>query len=756
MVNLISRISQRLEQSFEAVIKPRSRKTEAVLLLCLMVFTVAAAGLTALVMLGTWDIQQQTNFIFVLLLGDLILVCALILLLVRNIFRFRYRNDALKMGTRFRSRMVLIFALFSAVPAIALTAFSLLFLDFGLESMFSNRIKTAVEESKAIARAYLNENANSISIDAVLLARSVVSGVNEAGDARVMNNVLNSQARFRDISEAIIFRRDGAILGRYGLTFDMEFEGIPEWAFTAANRGDVPLLRNAASEERRIRALVLLDGNQGTYLVVGRAVDPKVLEHVLKTEQAVSQYQDLELTRFNLHVSFTAGFIVISLLMLLLAVILGMQFASTIWQVLENLLGATAKIARGKFEPVNFPQRPEGDEVGALNNAFNDMILQLEKQRTELLDASEQVDMRRRFSEAVLSGVSAGVIGLDANGCIDLPNRKAEELLGIKLSNSIGKPLKSTVAAFADLFARAETLHKDSNNHRIRFVEDRVHFDDGKEFLVRIGLEITDKSKLTGFVVTFDDLTDLLMAQKQAAWADIARRIAHEVKNPLTPIQLSAERLKRRYGELIATQAPADVQVFDKCIETIIRQVKDIGDLVNEFSDFARMPKAVMESHDVVEVCRDAVFLEKSRVADQIEISYESNLSNLQAPIDRRQLSQTLINLIKNATESLKIKGINEKHKKGTKPKVHVKLSASETHFQISVADNGVGFTDLKRDWAQPYVTDKEEGSGLGLSIVKKIIDDHGGKLQFINNNGAEILITIPFERPIKGTENGS
>jgi two-component system nitrogen regulation sensor histidine kinase NtrY len=454
---------------------------------------------------------------------------------------------------------------------------------------------------------------------------------------------------------------------------------------------------------------------------------------VNKTEQAVAEYQRLSQNRQGLEISFALIFATVALLVLSAAVAFGLVIANQIARPIGHLMRAAERVRAGDLA-VRVPETATGDEVAELSRAFNRMTGQLASQRSELMDAYGQLDERRRFTETVLAGVSAGVIGLDAAGRIELPNRAAAELLGLDLQTKIGQPLAEIAPAFAPLIeavrafpekpATAELEHGNAMHKRA--------------LLVRIGAEMKG-TRPDGFIVTFDDVTELLSAQRKAAWADVARRIAHEIKNPLTPIQLSAERLKRRFSREITS----DPEGFTQCADTIVRHVGDIGRMVDEFSTFARMPAPIMRPESLERIAREAMVLQRV-AAPKIDWQIDIDNPDLKAICDRRLIGQALTNLLQNAADAVSMRP-------GAK---HVKLHifARNGDAVLSVTDDGIGLPEQDRArLTEPYVTHKPKGTGLGLAIVRKIMEDHGGRLeleQAPDGPGAVVSLMLPALHP--------
>ena len=486
---------------------------------------------------------------------------------------------------------------------------------------------------------------------------------------------------------------------------------IPLWAFEKARNGEAAVL--TAEDDQRVRALVRLTGLFGeTFLYVGRFVDPKVLAHMEQTSAAAAEYERLEGRRSGLEFAFSMVFAVISMLLLTSVVWVGLSMATNLAAPIIRLIDATERVRSGDF--TTSVTEGEPDEMGQLSRAFNRMTLQLNQQRKELVEANRELDERRRFTETVLNGVSAGVMGLDYMGVVTLVNPSACRLLNRKADAMIGHSLAVMIPAFA---AVIEELRSNAPDRQVRR-EVQVTGKDGgpRTLLVQVSIE-----EGQGYVVTFDDVTELVSAQRKAAWADVARRIAHEIKNPLTPIQLSAERLKRKYFKEISS----DPNTFSALIETIVRQVGDIGRMVDEFSSFARMPQPRMKDDDLVDICRQAVFMQRTGYP---EIRFETQLPDAPLVIhcDARLLGQALTNLLKNAVES-----IAGRDGEQTEPgHIILSISAVNSTVRVDIDDNGRGLPSEDRDrLTEPYVTTRAKGTGLGLAIVRKIMEDHGGEL---------------------------
>jgi two-component system nitrogen regulation sensor histidine kinase NtrY len=484
-----------------------------------------------------------------------------------------------------------------------------------------------------------------------------------------------------------------------------------------------------------------------------------VLRHVDRSQQAAQAYAELESRRTGLELQFATIFVIVTLLLLLIAVGVGLGFANQMTRPIARLVRGAELVRSGNLG-VRIDEDEGSDEFGMLTRAFNRMTRQLDEQRSELIEANRQLEDRRRFTEAVLAGVSAGVVGLDREGRVNLPNRSATALLGAEMGELAGRLLADVVPEMAPSIAEAV-----SNPDRL--VEEDVTLnvgDESRTLHVRIAAERDSKDRVIGFVVTFDDMTELLSAQRKAAWADVARRIAHEIKNPLTPIQLSAERLKRKY----AAEITSDRETFEQCTETIVRQVTDIGRMVDEFSAFARMPNPVFADADLVALCRHAVVLQQTAHPDiHFETQFPSNA--LTMACDGGLLAQAVTNLLRNAIEAIEGRTAPEGGEKVPDGIISVSLEVSADQVRITVEDNGRGLPETQRDrLTEPYITTRAKGTGLGLAIVKRIIEQHDGDLRLddrtdpdasqagasSNSRGARVSLVLPIRTESSAVEN--
>jgi two-component system, NtrC family, nitrogen regulation sensor histidine kinase NtrY len=663
-------------------------------------------------------------------------------------------------GSRLHVRLVLLFSGIAVAPTILVACFATAFFHFGIQSWFNDPMRTALDGSLQVARGYLEEHRNNIRAVALEMGNDLMrAGQLMPADPQAFAAILGEQTALRGLTEAVIYdASSGQVMASAGLFAGLGVEPPPAWAMEQARTGDVVVLNTG--DATRVRALIQLNSQPPLVLMIGRPVDPQILTYLTRTEQAASEYARLDESRSWLQVAFAWIFALVALLVLSAAVLIGLVMANQIARPIGRLINAAERV-RGGEQGVRVPEAATQDEIAGLSRAFNRMTGQLAAQRAELMDAYSQIDERRRFTETVLAGVSAGVIGLDANGRIELPNRAADELLGMDLIAEISHQLAAVVPELALLLRQASTQPERAAVGEVVVGPPNRH----RTLLVRIGAE-RGGGRTDGFVVTFDDITELQSAQRKAAWADVARRIAHEIKNPLTPIQLSAERLKRRF----AREITSDPETFAQCADTIIRHVGDIGRMVDEFSAFARMPQPQISREDVGRVAREAIVLQRTarpKIAWTTDIPERGPM----ARCDRRLLGQALTNLLQNAADAVAMRldgrdgggasGPSRRHSDTRSEALGggaITLSVRQDGGEVllSVADNGVGLpVEDRARLTEPYVTHKPKGTGLGLAIVKKIMEDHGGRLLLDDRpDGPGAIATLVL--PVIGPQNGA
>ncbi len=699
--------------------------------------------MAALFQAGPFRPSPELAFIYLNL--DLAFLLALSIVVGRRLVQVYAERRSGRAGSRLQSRLVLSFAVLAVVPTVLVGTFSAIFFHNGLQGWFSNRVGTAVHESLVVAEAYLKEHQQALATDALSMSHDVTRAWDTLyiSTAR-MDSFLRQQGLQRGLSEAVIFNETGDVLARAGFTFSLQYEDVPMWALEKARRGEVALLTSGSDD--RVRALIRLDvlAPGENFLYIGRFVDANVIGHIEAAQEAVQAYQALEIERWDFELTFTLVYILVSLLLLLTAMWLGLTLSNQLVQPVSELIGAAEKVGEGDLS-AKVPEYPYADELSVLSRAFNRMLSQLAEQRESLLEANQQLDQRRRFTEAVLTGVSAGVLGLDAVGRVRAVNPSAADLLGVDAASAVGRML-------GELSAELDSAFTEMRHASGRAVQKPVSIRrDGPErvLMVRVGTEYAGLDVI-GYVLTFDDVTELQTAQRAAAWADVARRIAHEIKNPLTPIQLSAERLQHKYLPMIAEGN----ETFRTLTDTIVRQVGDIRRLVDEFSSFARMPTPQFARENLPLLVQQAVELQRGAYP-HIRFALALPPRAVIVECDRGLVAQCLTNILKNAMES-----IEERQKTTPEPPglVEVSVTAGAETIRVEIRDNGFGLPLQGRErLTDPYVTTRAKGTGLGLAIVKKIMEDHGGRISLTDRRDdvaaatASGLDTGPELQPTQG-----
>ncbi len=650
---------------------------------------------------------------FLLINGCIILLLlALVVREVWHIVRARQRGRA---AARLHVQVVSLFAFIAVLPAALVSVAANVMLDRGLDRLFSERTREVIENSMLVANGYVYEHAQLIRGDIIAMANDISRARPLFDlDRDTFRKLLTASAALRNLPGAMIIDKDRETVETASTGIKQEFA-----------KPDPEFLRNVEEEEPQVgvfveqnyvAAVIRLRGFQDTFLYVARLLDPVVVGRVKKTEAGMKEYADLQSRRLGMQVAFAQIFTVVALSLLMSSVLIGLNFANWLVAPIRRLIGAANLVSTGDLH-VQVPViRSEGD-LAQLGETFNKMTQELRTQRDDLVSASGLIDSRRRFIEAVLSSASAGIIGVDGLGNIAILNRSAEKLIGHPESEALGKPLSEVVPELNDLMATARSGAQRLIQGQIEISRDNVE----RNLSVRVSSEQTGQSN-ESYIITLDDITELVTAQRTSAWADVARRIAHEIKNPLTPIQLSAERIRRKFGKIITE----DRAIFDQCTDTIIRQVDDIRSMVDEFSRFARMPKPVIEGEDVADTVRQVVFLMRVGHPD-INIEADIKQDPMHAKFDRRLISQGLTNIIKNATEAIGAVPSGEIDR----GRIDVIAARENDDIVIDVVDNGIGLPKESRArLLEPYVTTREKGTGLGLAIVGRVLEDHGGRIE--------------------------
>lgn len=706
-----------------------------------IIFTLIMGAVTAYALTRVDYLSGDTDLLVWLVAIDALALVGLGALVGRQVWRlWRERRQRLA-GHQLHWRLAILFGGVTTLPAVIVTLFALFVVDFSLRGWFAERISTAVNESVRVAESYFDEHARSISGEVLTMANDINrEAYRLAGEGNLMGRYLSDQAALRNLSDAIIFDGSGQVLAKSRFAFAVTFANLETSWVEKARNGEVVILR--ADETNKLRAVVKLTSYVDAYLLVGRFIDAKVLEAMDRSRLAASDYQQLGFQQLDIQVSFAVLFGIVLLLILIAALWVGLNLATAIVGPLGSVIQVAEQVRAGNLSE-RVPADIELEEIGRLGASLNRMLDELVRSREQLVQANAQLDQRREFTEAVLGGVSSGVIGLDKTGTVTLPNAAARTLLGKRDTDLIGRKLADIVPEFSRLLSIM-------NQKRRRFAEEQIMLvaaDKPMTLRARIVAEMIE-GRVIGYVVTFDDVTSLLNAQRKAAWSDIARRIAHEIKNPLTPIQLASERLRKKYRPT----KDEDAAKFEEYVEIIGRQVGDIGRMVDEFSAFARMPQPKMEHASLIEIAsgQTALFAENKAV---ITLSVDSADDHYMTLCDPGLVRQALTNLLQNAIDSL-----DDNHVE--KPQIDLGLATDQDGIRLTVTDNGPGFPDMDlAELLEPYVTTRQKGTGLGLAIVSKIMEDHGGALQLGRAASGGAVVTLLFpDRSYpdeKGHKNG-
>jgi two-component system nitrogen regulation sensor histidine kinase NtrY len=672
-----------------------------------------SALLTFVVLADLTPISPTHYIVLSLLLANAATVLLLLSIIVREVWQVVQARRSGRAAARLHVRIVGLFSIIAAAPAILVAIVASVTLDRGLDRLFSTRTRAAIENSLIVAEAYLRDHAQIVRSDIMVMAFDIARTKPVFDqEPEKLTQFLTFQAAVRGLAAAIVIDKDLNVVTRADVKINMTFALPPREALPRITEENPQIV--LLPDTNYVAAIVKLEKYDDNYLYVTRLLDPRVVPQLQATRASVTEYAALESRRIGVQVAFGLMYTVIALIVLLSAVWIGLNFANRLVAPIRRLIGAANAVSTGNLY-VRVPVRPSEGDLGHLGETFNRMTQELRTQRDDIVRARDLIDSRRRFTEAVLAGASAGVIGVDGKGCVNILNRSAEKLIGRTEAEALNRPLTEVFPELADIMAAAQSGAR---------TQDQVTISrHGRErnLSVRVTSEQSSESD-HGYVVTLDDITELVAAQRTSAWADVARRIAHEIKNPLTPIQLSAERLRRKYGKVINDEDG----VFAQCTDTIVRQVDDIRRMVDEFSRFARMPKPVIAADDVADTVRQSVFLMRVGNAD-IDIDVEIAEDPMPARFDRRLLSQALTNIIKNATEAISAVPPGELGKGS----IHVYAAREGDDVVIDVVDNGIGLpTENRSRLLEPYVTTREKGTGLGLAIVGRIIEDHGGSIE--------------------------
>jgi two-component system nitrogen regulation sensor histidine kinase NtrY len=727
------------DRFFESAAAADGRRLLALPGVVAVVGALITSAISFAILVGITPIVPDETTTIALIVINALFVSVLIALIGREVHRIAMARRRGKAASRLHVRIVAMFSLVAVLPAILVAVIASITLDIGLDRWFEIRTKTIINSSLSIAEAYVRENARNLQGTTLSMANDLDNARPLYGlDRTGFREFLSQQAVGRALAHAALIRVDGSFIMNAETRSDFDMPPPPAEAVEKAADGQPVLIEPRTSNI--VGAIIKLRQIEDAYLYTIRLVDPEVIRARQIVTANTNEYRGLEANRRTTQIAFAILYLGLTLVIVLSAIWTGIAVADRLVRPIRQLIGAADEVATGNLD-VSVPVRLSDGDVASLGDTFNKMLLQLKSQRDEILNAKDLVDERRRFSEAVLAGVTAGVIGVDPYGTITIVNRSAETMLAIPAEASVGQNLSTLLPHVGRVFEIGRKSGRPVYREQVTFYRAGTE----RTFNVQVTIEGGDSVQDDkSYVVTIDDITDLVQAQRSSAWADVARRIAHEIKNPLTPIQLSAERIKRRYGKVITE----DREVFDQCTDTIIRQVEDIGRMVDEFSAFARMPKPEMKVIDIREALREASFLvEVSRT----DIKFERDFGNepLKGTFDSRLMAQAFGNVIKNAAEA--IESVSKEI--GDAGAIRIRAGMADGMIRVDVMDNGKGLPRENRQrLLEPYMTTREKGTGLGLAIVKKIVEDHGGRLElhdapadFHGGRGAMITMMLPI-----------
>lgn len=714
--------------------------------------TVATIGLVILgpalvlatfVLLGPMNRGAGGPALRFVLLADLVYILLVAALVLQRLARMIAARRARSAGSRLHLRLTGAFTVLALLPTIIVAIFSVLTINVGLEGWFSDRVRGVLHASLEAAQAYEDEHRQELTRDGTSLA-AFLDQERERTFFMTAGQMRQTLARVqpqieRGLTEAFVLTGAGDIWARGQRSYLFDYEQPPPDAFATAERDGVAIIEDYANNE--FRALIPLRAFTDRYLYVTRQVDGEILALLDDTKETAALYEQLERDRGRLLFEFGLLYLGFAVILILAAAWLGLWFAERLSRPIGRLLAASQRVGAGDLN-VRVPEAGGDDEIALLGHNFNWMTGELRAQREELMANTRAIEERRRLFDSVLSSVTAGVVGLDPQGRVAFVNRSAERLVQLDDSTGDAPEIRVAIPEFGALFNRMQAAADVSQEH-VTLIRG------GKQesLLVRMAPRRNEEGALEGYVVAFDDVTDLVSAQRLAAWGDVARRIAHEIKNPLTPIQLSAERIRRKFGPRLGDDAPALEQMTD----VIVRQTGDLRRIVDEFSRFARMPEPDRRLNDLAALVRDAVALQR---AGQPGVTIHADLpaGPVISEIDPTMIGQALTNLLKNAgeaIESLRERGAPEGHD----PEIRVQMQVGERRTRLTIADNGIGLPQDRARLFEPYVTTRDKGTGLGLPIVRKIIEEHGGTLTLEDappfddsgHHGAMAVITLPL-----------
>jgi len=681
-------------------------------------------ALATFLVLGPLDRTSSALSLRLILLADLVyvlLVAALVFARIASMIAARRAKSA---GSRLHLRLTGVFAIIALIPTVTVAVFAGLTINIGLEGWFSDRVRGVVGASLSAAEAYQEDQRRDLSEDANALARYLNAARTRSvfvSDAELRQLLGQGQGQIqRGLREAYVIDGIGDIRTRGERSYLFDFEEPSEIDIAAARDGRTVIIEDLTTNE--FRALLRLTAFPDRYLYVSRDVDGRILGLLDEAEETAQLYTQLEQERGRLVFEFGLLYLGFAVILILAAIWLGLWFAERLSRPVGRLAGAAQRDGAGDLD-VQIPEEQGEDEIAMVGRLFNQMTRQLKGQRDALLSTNQQIEERRRLFDSVLSSVTAGVIGLDGEGRVSFINRSAERILRSDGPTEIGAPLQVIVPEFVSLRDDLKASGRETAQGEVRLSRKGV----AETLLVRIA-ERSGEGDEKGHVIAFDDVTDLVTAQRMAAWGDVARRIAHEIKNPLTPIQLSAERIRRKFVPSVGEDGP----LLENLTDVIVRQTNDLRRIVNEFSKFARMPEPETATNDLTKLVADAVLLQEGAM-EGVSLTSALPEGAVLADLDSTMIGQALTNLIKNAGEAIETLEEKKGFPDGYTGRVHVAMEVSEGLATITISDNGIGLPEDRSRLFEPYVTTREKGTGLGLPIVKKIIEEHGGTLALVD-----------------------
>ncbi|MDP5104302.1 MAG: ATP-binding protein [Erythrobacter sp.] len=678
-----------------------------------------------------------TMQVSVLLMATLVPSMALLVLIGRRLALRRAAGST----ARLHVRLVFFFSMVAALPTLLVAGFAAFLFQTGVDFWFSDESRGLMENANALAQNYYDANQRQVEQNTIIMAtdmRVILARVPLTDPD--FPDFYAYQAQAREISESAVLQRmpDGSL--RTAAILNLTEDNSPlEFSRAALPQLDQGKFAVVVGSPERIEALVPIDPDSGIFLYNARTTEETMFNSWSRAQSIVTAYDKLTGSARTLQLRFNLALVAVSLLLVGVAIWFALRFADRQVEPLTNLVGAARKVGQGNFA-LRLEGRTGADEIGMLNRAFNRMTGQLEKQTQALVSANRQIDDRRAFTEAVLESVTAGVISVDADSHVTLMNSSAQSLLAPEgVSDNPASMIGQSLEMLSPELCRMITEGKE------RAI---ITHAKGTELLT---LAVKVAPGTSGLVITFEDITRQLLDQRQAAWSDVARRIAHEIKNPLTPIQLATERLKRRYRTQVGDE---DRELFDELTSTIVRQVGDLRKMVDEFSSFARLPKPVFRDEDALDLVRQAVFLQEVAHSGIAFSVASSELIDREVRCDRHQFGQAMTNVLKNAVEAVEARAAEASGQYVGEIAVTVR-DAGEA-IMVSIDDNGVGLPSDRERLTEPYVTTREKGTGLGLAIVNKIVDEHGGDMSFASTPGGGARVTLRFARHPQPLEGGA